>query len=131
MIKSLPREIWKPMLLENQKQMKRQYVVSNMGRVISYSKSLQDDGKLLKGSLSAGYRTLNLHIKKGNSTIYFHREVAKAFGKKKTASHKYVIHLNHKKGDNHIKNLRWVTQEEMAAHQQKSPKKIEIGRAHV
>jgi len=124
MIKSLPREIWKPMLPENHKQMIRKYAVSNLGRVVSYTKSMHEDGKLLKGSLSAGYRTLNLHINKGNSTIYFHREVARAFCKKKTARHKYVIHLNHKKGDNEVKNLRWVTHEEMAAHQQKSPKKI-------
>lgn len=124
MIKSLTREIWKPMLLENQKQMKRKYLVSSLGRVASYTKSPAEDGKVLKGSLSAGYRTLNLHVNRGNSTIYFHREVAKAFGKKKSARHKYVIHLNHKKGDNNVKNLRWVTREEMAAHQQKSPKKI-------
>jgi hypothetical protein len=124
MIKSLPREIWKPMLLEGQKQLKRKYAVSNQGRVASFMRSLSEDGKLLKGSLSAGYRTLNLHVNKGNSTIYFHREVARAYCKKKSARHKYVIHLNHKKGDNNIKNLRWVTREEMAAHQQKSPKKI-------
>ncbi|MBK5272213.1 MAG: HNH endonuclease, partial [Bacteroidia bacterium] len=38
--------------------------------------------------------------------------------------HKYVIHLNHNKLDNRIKNLRWATLEQMIDHQQKSPAKI-------
>ena len=40
------------------------------------------DGKLLEGSLTSGYKTLNLHIDDNNGTIYFHREVAKLFNKK-------------------------------------------------
>lgn len=120
----MPGETWKPMPLDGQKHMKKKYAVSSTGRVASFLTSVKEDGKLLAGSLSAGYRTLNLHIKDGNSTVYFHREVAKAFCKKKSPRHKYVIHLNHKKADNRPANLRWVTLEEMAAHQQKSPEKI-------
>ncbi len=50
--------------------------------------------------------------------------LAKIFLKKTAASHKYVIHRNHNKLDNQIKNLRWATLEQMVSHQQGSPAKI-------
>ena len=71
-----------------------------MGRAASYTDDINEDGKLLNGSLTSGYRTLNLHVEDGNGTIYIHREVAKLFCPKKSPKHKYVIHINHNKGDN-------------------------------
>ena len=53
-----------------------------------------------------------------------HREMAKLFLKKPSPQHKYVIHVNHNKLDNNIKNLRWATLEQMIDHQQKSPAKV-------
>ena len=38
--------------------------------------------------------------------------------------HKYVIHKNHNKLDNAVKNLEWATLEKMIQHQQKSPAKV-------
>lgn len=61
----------------------KKYAVSNTGRAASYTKDIASDGKLLNGSLTSGYRTLNLHVENGNGTIYIHREVAKLFCKKK------------------------------------------------
>jgi hypothetical protein len=86
--------------------------------------SVTEDGKQLSGSLTSGYRTLNLHVDGGNGTIYLHREIAKLFCNKKSPKQKYVIHLNHKKSDNGAKNLKWATLEEVGSHQQKSPLKI-------
>lgn len=77
----------------------------------------------MNGSITSGYRTLNLHIEDSNGTIYLHREIARLFSTK-TPKHKFVIHLNHKKTDNNFKNLRWATQEEVSDHQQDSPEKI-------
>ncbi len=74
--------------------------------------------------LLPGYKTLNLHIEGNNGTIYFHREVAKLFNKKSSPKEKFVIHLNHNKTDNHLKNLKWATQQEVIDHQQKSPDKL-------
>ena len=78
----------------------------------------------MNGSLTSGYRTLNLHINGGNGTIYIHREIARLFCKKASPKHKYVIHINHKKKDNHFKNLKWATLDEVSSHQQSSPEKI-------
>lgn len=124
MIKKIPGEVWKQIQFPGHKHLKKKYAVSNLGRAASYSESVSLDGKLLNGSLTSGYRTLNLHLENGNGTIYFHREVAKLFCKKKSPKAKYVIHANHKKTDNASKNLRWATLEEVSDHQQKSPLKI-------
>jgi hypothetical protein len=58
-------------------------------------------------------------------TIHFsvlqHRLIAEYFCKKPSAEHNLVIHLNFNKQDNRAVNLKWVTQVESTAHQQKSP----------
>jgi hypothetical protein len=108
MIKKIPGEVWKQMQFSGYKQLRKKYAVSNLGRAASYSTSIDEDGKLLNGSLTSGYRTLNLHVEDGNGTIYIHREVAKLFCKKKSPKYKFVIHNNHKKTDNTAKNLLWA-----------------------
>jgi hypothetical protein len=124
MIKKIPGEIWKQMQFSGHKNLRKKYAMSNHGRAASYETSVEKDGKLLNGSLTSGYRTLNLHVDGENGTIYFHREVAKLFCSKKSPKAKYVIHINHKKNENSAKNLKWATLEEVSAHQQKSPLKI-------
>ena len=124
MIKKIPGEVWKQMQFSGYKQLRKKYAVSNLGRAASYSTSIDEDGKLLNGSLTSGYRTLNLHVEDGNGTIYIHREVAKLFCKKKSPKYKFVIHINHKKTDNTAKNLLWATLEEVSEHHQKSPMNI-------
>jgi hypothetical protein len=124
MIKKIPGEIWKQMQFSGYKNLKKKYAVSNHGRAASYTLSVDKDGRLLNGSLTSGYRTLNLHVENGNGTIYFHREVAKLFCKKGSPKAKFVIHVNHKRADNSAKNLKWATLEEVGTHQQKSPAKI-------
>ena len=123
MIKKIPNEVWKPLTFSGWKQLRYRYAVSSLGRIASYKKEITE-GKLLNGSLTTGYRTLNLHRPGNKGTLYIHREMAKIYLKKPSQKHKYVIHINHHKLDNHIKNLRWATLEQMIAHQQKSPAKI-------
>jgi hypothetical protein len=124
MIKKLPGEFWKPLTFSGSKDLRNRYALSSHGRIASYKKEILEDGKLLNGSLTTGYRTLNLHRPGNKGTLYIHRELAKLFLKRPSLKHKYVIHKNHNKLDNNIKNLAWATLEEMIAHQQKSPAKI-------
>ncbi len=124
MIKKNNGEIWKQLQFKGWKQLRKNYAVSSHGRVASYKEDIVADGKLLEGSLTSGYKTLNLHINGTNGTIYFHREVAKLFNKKNSPKEKFVIHLNHSKTDNNYKNLKWSTQKDVSVHQQKSPDKI-------
>ena len=124
MIKNLPAESWKPLVFPGWKQLRYCYAVSTRGRIASYKNDINKDGKLLHGSMTTGYRTLNLHRPNNKGTLYIHREIAKLFLKKNSARHQYVIHLNHNKLDNDLRNLRWATLEKMIEHQQDSPAKI-------
>lgn len=124
MIKKLTGEDWKPLQFPGWKHLRKKYALSSQGRIASYSEDVVKDGKLLEGSLTTGYKTLNLHRPGNNGTLYIHREIARLFLKKASPRHKYVIHLNHNKLDNSVKNLRWATLEEMIEHQQNSPAKV-------
>lgn len=124
MIKKLAGEVWKPLVFSGWRHLRNRYAVSSLGRIASYKQKVLDDGKLLSGSLTTGYRTLNLHRPNDKGTLYIHREMAKLFLKRPAASYKYVIHKNHNKLDNNIRNLRWATLEQMIGHQQDSPAKI-------
>lgn len=124
MIKKLAGEAWKPLQFAGWRELRKKYAVSSQGRVASYTDNVEKDGKLLNGSLTTGYRSLNLHRPNSKGTIYIHREIAKLFVKKSSTKNKYVVHVNHNKLDNRAANLKWASQEEVANHQQKSPAKI-------
>lgn len=124
MIRKINGEVWKTMKFSGSTSLRNRYAVSSQGRIASFREEVLEDGKLLNGSITTGYRTLNLHRPDNKGTLYIHREIAKLFLPKPSTKHKYVIHKNHNKLDNHIKNLKWATLEEMIAHQQKSPAKI-------
>jgi hypothetical protein len=124
MIKKIPGETWKPLMFPGWKQLRKKYALSSSGRMASYYNELLDDGKLLNGSVTTGYKTLNLHRPGNNGTLYLHREIARMFVKKRSPKEKFVIHLNHNKTDNSVKNLKWVSLDDMILHQQKSPAKI-------
>ncbi len=61
MIRKLTSETWKPLQFPGWKQLRKKYALSSLGRVASYSEDVLTDGKLLNGSLTTGYKTLNLH----------------------------------------------------------------------
>ena len=50
--------------------------------------------------------------------------MARLFLTKPSPAHKYVIHKNHNKLDNAVKNLKWATLDQMIDHQQGSPAKM-------
>lgn len=129
MIKKINGELWKPLTFKGHQLLRNKYAISSHGRTASYKEDMFDDGKILSGSLTSGYRTINLHIEDTTGTLYVHREVARLFLPKKNSKEKYVIHKNHKKDDNNIKNLKWVTQQEATDHQQKSPVKLAYKKA--
>ena len=82
MIKKIPGEIWKPLQFPGWKQLRNKYALSSSGRIASYKEKILEDGKLLSGSLTTGYRTLNLHRPGNKGTLYIHREIARLFVKR-------------------------------------------------
>jgi len=77
MIKKIPGETWKPLVFPGWKQLRKKYALSSSGRVASYYEDVHEDGKLLNGSVTTGYKTLNLHRPGNKGTLYLHREIAR------------------------------------------------------
>lgn len=123
MIKKTTGEKWEPFRFKGYKGMRNKYAISSLGHIASFREDLHTDGKLLKGSVTGGYRTFNIHTENTSFTVYIHREVARIFVPKKNKKANIVIHLNHDKTDNRSKNLQWATVETSINHQQKSPAK--------
>ena len=127
MIKSYWDEEWKEIDLGEDK-LRYNYAVSNYGRIVSYSDSLEK-GRLLKGSLVDGYPVFRYKqfYKSENGTriknkqIFIHKLVADSFRKRENDDQQFVIHLDCNKLNNHIDNLKWTSKREMELHQQTNP----------
>jgi hypothetical protein len=102
------------------------YAITSYGRLISYQED-PADGRFLSQPKVSGYPAFSIRKNGINKTFLTHRLVAKYFLKQPTPKHKIVIHLNHKKEDNYIQNLKWVTQEERLAHDLRYRRGKEIG----
>lgn len=123
MIRFLKNEVWENLPIKYRSSLRKKYAVSNKGRVASFIDEIKS-GTLLKGSTVEGYTVINVKPNDTFQSLYLHREIAKLFIPRPGRSHKYVIHLDHDKKNNQVKNLRWATKQEMEAHQQESPAKI-------
>jgi len=96
------------------------YAISNYGRIRSYKNN--KDGVIIKGSLLKGYKILNVKLKnKKRTTKYIHKMVAELFIPKDNPYQEFVIHVDYNKSNNHINNLKWVTQQTMYAHHKINP----------
>jgi len=103
------------------------YAISNYGRLISFTENFED-GRIIKGSVTAGFRLFRYKIFKGkkikNKHKFFYKLVAEHFLEKPSADQKHLIHLDHNLSNDYVRNLKWVTYEEMMEHRKKNPKVI-------
>jgi hydroxymethylpyrimidine pyrophosphatase-like HAD family hydrolase len=122
MIRFYPNEEFRE--IEMKDEMKFKYAVSNRGRIISFSTTIQK-GNLLKGSLADGYRVLRYtKINKGKktyNTIFVYKLVAQFFIPKTSEDQVHLIHLDYVRDNDLVSNLKWVTAEEFKEHVRKSP----------
>jgi len=97
------------------------YEVSNYGRIKSYS--TRETGKIIKGSNVNGYQAIMVRFdKRITQSYYVHRLVAESFIPKDNDNQVYVTHLDYDKSNNHLSNLKWVSERELADHNNKNPK---------
>lgn len=127
MIRMLPNEQFREITFE--RKLKRNYAISNRGRLISYTDKIQK-GIELKGSMTDGYRMFGYRfVNEEKVTKYKHffiyKLVAEYFLLKESEEQKYVLHLDYVRNNDVVNNLKWATYEEMIAHGNKSPKMIE------
>ena len=102
----------------------RKYAISNKGRMVSYT-TTPEDGRLLKGSATDGYRTLRFEGMTGNKqvkrSLFHYKLVALHFLPKTADDQEYVLHLDYIRDNDDSSNLRWATRGEMLEHMRNSP----------
>ncbi|MCD6180162.1 MAG: HNH endonuclease [Bacteroidales bacterium] len=104
------------------------YEISNYGRLRHWSQKT-NEFKIMKLSTVRGYRYFMWFksVQGWDNKIkrIIHRLVAEEFCEHKNDKQIFVIHLDHDKGNNYYKNLKWVTREEMTQHNKSNPRVIE------
>jgi hypothetical protein len=125
MIRFYSNEIFKEIAIDVP--LKYRYAVSNRGRLISFTESF-NDGNLLKGSVSDGFRAFRYERtengKKIRKTFFIYKLVAELFIPKTSEEQQYVLHLDYVRDNDSVQNLRWATFEERQIHNKKSPRVI-------
>jgi hypothetical protein len=127
-LKFYPTEIFKEISLgDDDDKLQLRYAISNFGRLISFTR--WDDltyGRIIKGSKQDGYRIWRYQFVLDNKKVvyrhkFFYKLVAEYFLPKTSDAQVYVLHLNYKRADDHVNNLKWATRLEMLTHSRKSP----------
>lgn len=106
------------------------YDVSNYGQLRSFQSLPKAErvsgqsvalGKLIKGSVIQGYRSLNIRSEGKTLNRYVHKLVAEYYIRRERPDQIFVIHIDHSKLNNFADNLRWVNKDEMVAHNRENP----------
>ncbi|MGY6561497.1 MAG: HNH endonuclease [Luteibaculaceae bacterium] len=126
MIESLLNEEWRTITIEHA--LKKNYAVSNYGRMVSYTADDLSDAVLLKNATVQGYPcwrytvplAQNKSKKRKTVGILVHKLVAMYFLPNSNPDRKYVIHLDFNKTNNKASNLKWATAKEMSDHNYES-----------
>lgn len=109
-LKKLEDEEWMPIPDTNNR-----YEISNYGRIKSYAID-SINGKILKCRRVKGFSVVTLKAIDKSRTICVHKLLAELWVGKPTEKHKYVTHIDSNLNNNHISNLKWLTDEELRAH---------------
>ena len=129
MFRFYPNEKFKE--IEVDYKLRYRYAVSNRGRLISFTENFED-GTLLKGGDSKGYKTFRyVMFKNGKRTsriFFIYRLVAEFFLPKISDEHQHVLHIDHKFDNDHVSNLRWATYQEKQDHRKTNPNVIRAKR---
>ena len=84
------------------------YAITNYGRIVSYQ-TKPEEGIFLKLAKVRGYPAITLNKQGKRQTFLVHRLVVEYFLKRPSPKHSFVLHLNFKKEDNYVHNLKWAT----------------------
>ncbi len=107
---------------------KLRYAVSNRGRMVSFTDKIED-GRLLKGAFSDGYRVFRFKKYRDKKIIsshfFIYRLVAQYFIPKTSDDQVCILHLDHSRNNDDVNNLRWATKAEQKEHVKNSPALIQ------
>lgn len=118
MVRNYWNEVWKEIVFDDKISEKETFKISNYGRVLNCK-----NGKevLVNESYVNGYQVLRLKLKEKRkwTSRYVHKLVAEHFLSKNDGV--FVIHLDYKKTNNRVENLKWATKKEKEEHQFSNP----------
>ena len=116
-----PYENWIQINSLTKMHLRKNYAVTNLGRVIAYKENI-DEGDVVAKGHQQGYPALKLKPFNGkvNLVILVHKLVAEYFLEPRVEGQLFVIHKDHNKLNNIPDNLKWVTKEEWWVHWKKS-----------
>ncbi len=122
MLKIFINEQFKEIELEHT--LKLRYAISNLGRFISFTENFED-GSLVKGSITNGYRIWRYKVNDGTKIHHKHKFLYKLVAQyhmpNSNPEKKHVIHIDNNLANDNSSNLRWVTAQERIAHQNQNP----------
>ena len=130
MIRLFATEIYKEILIDPRLTLR--YAITNYGRLISFTDK-PEEGRLVKGSLTDGYRILRYKIRLKEAKylykhVFFYHLVAEAFLEKKSPDQTHILHLDRNRANDFVGNLKWATKAEQMAHVKNSPMVMEAKR---
>lgn len=96
--------------------LRKKYAITNLGRLIAFSKKIEDGSELSLNMHPQGYRIWRFRVGGGSTHYLIHRLVAEYFLPKPGKGKDYVVHKDHVKTNNKATNLMWMTYEEQRAH---------------
>ena len=113
------KELWKQIPLPKGSTRKN-YAASTHGRLASFETNINDK-LVLKTHDHEGYPVASVRVSEKTKALFPHQLIGALFLKKPSSKHKFVIHLDYDKKNNHISNLKWATPKELTEHSKKSP----------
>ncbi|WP_258103117.1 HNH endonuclease [Marinoscillum sp. MHG1-6] len=104
-------EVWKEYIRED---LRSKFMISNLGRVLSYPSNNPENPILLSGYKNMGYYAIPTKKKDGKNTlIYVHKLVAELFVPNPD-NYKKLVFKDRKRENCRADNLQWMSKEEFA-----------------
>lgn len=114
-VKSHWNERWRG-IITKQPTNRNYYYISDYGRIKSVTKATREEHLVNGSKKKYGFKGLSVKLKGGRYySTYIHKFVAEHFVEKEREDQVFVVHIDGDKTNNHYKNLKWLSRDELTA----------------